>query len=219
MGGVPQQVGTVWGVCPTENFIKAVSNEGMLDYPALPLRHPPRKLPGLPTATELRQRGASRAVRRALVMFATRAARLVRTSRAPAFVGRAASTCVGRTAVVGAARAVRPFPLASPVPPPSSTARPLSTGSKGTGVVEVTDEAEYSQALASKGLCVVYFTASWCAACAHPAAPPPPPHHRRYLHLRHRHRRHQHRHPHRPIRRHDHSRSCHACCAVASTAH
>ena len=104
-------------------------------------------------------------------MFATRAARLVRTSRAPAFVGRAASTCIGRTAVVGAARAVRPFPLDSPVPPPSSTVRPLSTGSKGTGVVEVTDDAEYSQALASKGLCVVYFTASWCAACAHPAAP------------------------------------------------
>ena len=216
MGGVPQQVGTVWGVCPTENFIKAVSNEGMLDYPALfcCVIFRPSSM-----ATELRQRGASRAVRRALVMFATRAARLVRTSRAPAFVGRAASTCIGRTAVVGAARAVRPFLLASPVPQPSSTVRPLSTGSKGTGVVEVTDEAEYSQALASKGLCVVYFTASWCAACAHPAAPPPPPHHRRYLHLRHRHRCHQHRHPHRPIRRHDHSRSCHACCAVASTAH
>jgi len=200
MGGVPQQVGTVWGVCPTENFIKAVRNEGMLDYP-------PPSLPLFPR------------IRRALVMFATRAARLVRTSRAPAFVGRAASTCIGRTAVVGAARAVRPFPLASPVPPPSSTVRPLSTGSKGAGVVEVTDDAEYSQALASKGLCVVYFTASWCAACAHPAAPPPPPHHRRYLHLRHRHRHHQHRRPHRPLRRHDHSRSCHACCAVASTAH
>ena len=40
MGGVPQQVGTVWGVCPTENFIKAVSNEGMLDYPAPPLATP-----------------------------------------------------------------------------------------------------------------------------------------------------------------------------------
>jgi len=200
MGGVPQQVGTVWGVCPTENFIKAVRNEGMLDYP-------PPSLPLFPR------------IRRALVMFATRAARLVRTSRAPAFVGRAASTCIGRTAVVGAARAVRPFPLASPVPPPSSTVRPLSTGSKCTGVVEVSDDAEYSQALASKGLCVVYFTASWCAACAHPAAPPPPPHHRRYLHLRHRHRHHQHRRPHRPLRRHDHSRSCHACCAVASTAH
>ena len=37
MGGVPQQVGTVWGVCPTENFIKAVSNEGTFDYPAPPL--------------------------------------------------------------------------------------------------------------------------------------------------------------------------------------
>ena len=98
-------------------------------------------------------------------MLATRAARLVRTSRAPAFVGRAASTCIGRTAVVGAARAVRPFPWASPVPPPSSTVRPVSTGSKGAGVVEVTDDAEYSQALASKGLCVVYFTASWCGPC------------------------------------------------------
>ena len=109
-------------------------------------------------------------------MLATRAARLVRTSRAPAFVGRAASTCVGRSAVVGAARAVRAFPLASPAPLPlSSAVRSLSTGSKGAGVVEVTDDAEYSQALASKGLCVVYFTASWCAACAPPPAPPPPP--------------------------------------------
>jgi len=182
--------------------------------------------PGTPRAT-VRTRDIRRAPRwrsscsaiAELAMLATRAARLVRTSRAPAFVGRAASTCIGRTAVVGAARAVRPFPWASPVPPPSSTVRPLSTGSKGAGVVEVTDDAEYSQALASKGLCVVYFTASWCAACAHPAAPPPPRHHRRYLHLRHRHRHHQHRRPHRPLRRHDHSRNCHACCAVASTAH
>ena len=109
-------------------------------------------------------------------MLVVRAARHVRTSRASAFVGRAASTCVGRTAVVGAARAVRPFPFTSPAPLPLSAAvRSLSTGSKGAGVVEVTDDAEYSQALASKGLCVVYFTASWCAACAPPPAPPPPP--------------------------------------------
>ena len=106
-------------------------------------------------------------------MLVVRAARHVRTSRASAFVGRAASTCVGRTAVVGAARAVRPFPFTSPAPLPLSAAvRSLSTGSKGAGVVEVTDDAEYSQALASKSLCVVYFTASWCAACAPPPAPP-----------------------------------------------
>jgi thiol-disulfide isomerase/thioredoxin len=67
---------------------------------------------------------------------------------------------------VGAARAVRPFPFTSPAPLPLSAAvRSLSTGSKGAGVVEVTDDAEYSQALASKGLCVVYFTASWCGPC------------------------------------------------------
>ena len=73
----------------------------------------------------------------------------------------ASTTCVGRTSLVGAARALRPFPLA-PLPLPSAALRSLSTSSKGAGVVEVTDDAEYSQALASKGLCVVYFTATWC---------------------------------------------------------
>ena len=51
MGGVPQQVGTVWGVCPTENFIKAVSNEGMLDYPAPPLATPENARNYLPSTT------------------------------------------------------------------------------------------------------------------------------------------------------------------------
>jgi len=131
--------------------------------------HPPSRRHIIPP---FRARAAlARFSYREVSMLATRAARLVRTSRAPAFVGRAASTCGGRTAIVGAARAVRPFSLASPAPLPlSSAVRSLSTGSKSAGVVEVTDDAEYSQALASKGLCVVYFTASWCAACAPPPA-------------------------------------------------
>ncbi len=53
MGGVPQQVGTVWGVCPTENFIKAVSTEGRLDYMTMSAQSARSS-----TATELRQRGA-----------------------------------------------------------------------------------------------------------------------------------------------------------------
>ena len=99
---------------------------------------------------------------------------VVRTSSTARAGFRAASTCVGRTAVVVAMRALRPNPLASPAPLrlPLAT-RSLSLSSKGAGVIEITDETEYDQALASKGLCVVYFTASWYSAATHSHAHSP----------------------------------------------
>ena len=32
-------------------------------------------------------------------------------------------------------------------------------------MLEIADEAAYDDAVASKGLCVVYFTATWCGPC------------------------------------------------------